>query len=354
MKFSWFLVLCTFVISSCGNLSPIPTATSVPSEIAPSLSATPDSKISAAAATYLNDALDIMQKYSINKHKIDWLTFRSSILGLAKNAQSTEDTYPYIKYALTELNDNHSHFEDAQVASASAAASIPFNPTDVKMLENRIGYVHLPAYLASNADGVRQYGSDMQQAIAKVDALQPCGWIVDLRGNAGGSIGPMLLGVGPILGEGKAGSWIDADGNQLTWSYDAGQLMIGNHIAANIIGKPYYLSKPNPPVAVLFGGQTLSAGEVVVVSFIGRPNTRSFGDSSGGQSSAINGYPLSDGAVIGLTVANDMDRLGNEYGGKIKPDVVVSFETDSNIPGAIPNEAIQWLQAQSACVNSQH
>ena len=49
----------------------------------------------------------------------------------------------------------------------------------------------------------------IQDQIKIMDHPYNIGWIVDLRGNGGGNMWPMLAGIGPILGEGIAGYFID-------------------------------------------------------------------------------------------------------------------------------------------------
>jgi C-terminal processing protease CtpA/Prc len=349
MKIFKSLVIFCLLVASCGRPPTIVASPAVTIYPTQQIIPTPTSDITPAAAKYINEALDIMQNNSINKKMVEWPTFRALILSRAKNTQKPVDTYPFIKYALSELNDNHSRFVDPQQASESQAGSTTPEPPNVRLVENKFGYVLVPAYDGLNTDMINQYGTDMQKRIQEVDAQHPCGWIVDLRGNLGGNMWPMLIGIGPILGEGKAGSWVDADGNQSTWSYEAGKGFSNNEVVSSIINEPYYLAQPNPPVAVLFGGYTYSSGEIIVISFIGRTNTRSFGSKSGGLSSANELFQLSDGAMIVLTTSVDMDRTGKIYGGKIEPDVQVGFDNDNNFPGAVPNEGLQWLSEQTAC-----
>ncbi|MGV9658891.1 S41 family peptidase [Streptomyces koyangensis] len=60
-----------------------------------------------------------------------------------------------------------------------------------------------------------------------------------------------------------------------------------------------------PPVAVLTGPRTASAGEAVAIAFRERPDTRTFGDPTSGVPTANAPYPLSDGALVVLTTARE-------------------------------------------------
>ena len=66
--------------------------------------------------------------------------------------------------------------------------------------------------------------------------------------------------------------------------------------------------------------QTASSGEAVLIAFVGRPNTRSFGTATRGLTTANDGFPLPDGASIMLAVGTYADRLGRVYGQAIEPD----------------------------------
>lgn len=162
----------------------------------------------------------------------------------------------------------------------------------------------------------------------------------------------MLAGIGPILGEGLAGSFIDPEGQQMDWLYTKGTSRIGDEVMAQVNGDTYQLQSPNPPVAVLLGPQTASSGEAVAVAFQGRPNTRSFGWATAGLTTANNGYPMSDGATIVLTVSVFADRTGKLYGHAISPDDILSDKPDTAEDEVIVT-ASQWLMEQPGCADSQ-
>src|SRR5438552_1730914 len=112
---------------------------------------------------------------------------------------------------------------------------------------------------------------------------------------------PMVAGVGPVLGEGVAGFFLSPTGTSVSWSYRSGLAISGTSEIARTT-TPYVLRARLPPrVAVLTDNLVASSGEVVVVSFRGRPNTRSFGAATCGLSTVNTGYRLSYGATLQLT-----------------------------------------------------
>jgi hypothetical protein len=67
-------------------------------------------------------------------------------------------------------------------------------------------------------------------------------------------------------------------------------------------------------------------------------------------STANQGFLLSDGATLNLTVSTFADRSGEVYGGAIIPDeVVVGPDTADDIP----QEAIDWLLSQPGCMEEE-
>jgi carboxyl-terminal processing protease len=66
------------------------------------------------------------------------------------------------------------------------------------------------------------YETKLQKIIANLDKSHPVGWVVDLRGNVGGNMWPMLAGVGPVLGEGDdLGEFFTTEGHAV-WRYRDG------------------------------------------------------------------------------------------------------------------------------------
>lgn len=311
----------------------------------------PAQKISDAAVSYLNAALDIMQQRSINKYKVNWTVIRSAALQFAGTAQTATETYPAIRSALQQLGDNHSGFYPpgtwTSVAAVSPAGTAGIvGDLSARRIDGVVGYLAIPGY--SGTTNPAPFADSIQHLIALTDDTALCGWVVDLRGNPGGNMWPMLAGVGPILGEGDAGSFVDADSNRSTWYYEAGASGTRpSYVSVRVSSPwPYTLRRTAPRVAVLTGTKTASSGEAITVSFRGRPDTRSFGEPTYGLSSANTPFQLRDGAVLNLTVALDADRTGRVYGAEIGPDSVVIGT--ATIDAAL-NAAVAWVKTAAIC-----
>jgi C-terminal processing protease CtpA/Prc len=292
-----------------------------------------------------------MEAHSINRLALDWAEMRAIGTRVASGAQTPADTYVTIRFLLRKAGGLHSGFFTPEQTAAWEQMTVADNPPPrARLLLERLGYVAISTVVVIDPAAASDYATTAQQLIQEVDAQAPCGWILDLRQNGGGNMYPMLAGLGPVLGEGVAGQFIDPEDQTTTWAYRDGQLFIGTQEVVGVRGAAYTLQAENPPVAVLIGRNTASSGEAVAISFIGRPNTRSFGRATAGYTTSNAPFPLSDGAVLNLTTATMADRTGRIYDHRLNPDEVAG-DQPANVIGEerVPRAAVDWLMAQPAC-----
>ena len=191
------------------------------------------------------------------------------------------------------------------------ALGVPELP--IARLEGDVAVVRLPACSAQDA---RTYEAAGHRALAGFGATR---WVVDLRGNGGGTMWPMLAVVAPLLRpgpEGRIGAFVDRAGVSTPWRLAGGAVLADRQPMARAAPG----SLPGP-VAVLVDGGTASAGEAVAVAFRGVPDVRSYGSPTLGMSSSNETVPLPDGAVLNVTTSRFADRNGQVYGSRISPDV---------------------------------
>jgi carboxyl-terminal processing protease len=278
----------------------------------------------------------VMQEHSINRGKIDWNTFRTTVMAAGGAAQSVEQTFPAIRTSLELLGDGHSFYRPVTGTSITAARACVAPNAGTPTLPPTVGYVRVGSFSGSNAEA-NAFANAIQGAIAGADRDGLAGWIVDVRGNGGGNMWPMLAGVGPVLGTGRAGYFIDPLGAATAWEYrDGGAWLSG--VLLQGVDTPYRLRRESPRVAVLIDGATGSSGEAIVIAFQRRPETRSFGTATCGRSTANQQYTMSDGALLFLAVAVMADRTRSPYGAQIVPDEQVAD------PQEAEQRAVAWLQ----------
>jgi carboxyl-terminal processing protease len=197
----------------------------------------------------------------------------------------------------------------------------------------------------------QQYAADMQEGIRALAGQVSCGWILDLRGNTGGTFWPMLTGTGPLLGDGEWAAAVHADGERTRVWYSDGQSGLGDYVQLRVFEPVRDPRLAGMPVAVLTGPATASAGEAVAIVFGARDRTRSFGEPTRGVSTVNRTFPLGDGAVMALTVAATADRHGRIHQHAIEPDVhALLGEPDDPLqeqPAVMA--AMDWLETVSAC-----
>lgn len=322
-----FVTLVTLV-TACSD-SPAPATATV---LADSLS---------EGGRYVRSVMDTMQAHSVNRKLIDWTRLRAQVLAGVPAGARTGDVYSSVKVALVLLGDHHSsyttgggvHYSSGMDLDCSAPTiyGVPaFGP------ESDVGFVRVYSFSGDSVQATAA-ANGIQQTIRTADSDLVRGWIVDLRGNGGGNMWPMIAGIGPILGAGTAGYFIDPDAESLPWGYD-GKASLYNGEAAVVVATPHTLRLASPRVAVLIDRAVASSGEAVAVAFKQRPNTRFFGTATCGLSTAVRGYTMSDGAVLYLARAVMADRTSHSYGGTLTPDEVIAE------PSAVVPRALAWLR----------
>ena len=295
-----------------------------------------------AGAIYVRAMMDLMQEHSINRKTITWSSFRSQVLAAVPAGANIGAAFPAIRVALTLLGDNHSWYTAADGSGISGSSLICSAPTvtGVPVTGADVGYVRVTAFSGTAAQA-QAFTDSIQLAIKAADSGPVRGWIVDLRGNNGGNMWPMIAGVGPILGTGTAGYFIDPDGVATSWGYSgtASQL---NGTVKQAASAPHTLSSTSPRVAVLLDQRVGSSGEAVAVAFKQRANTRFFGTATCGASTANMDYRLSDGALLHLTESVMADRTKQMYGGPLQPDEVIA-----DMSAVVP-QSVAWLRASAS------
>ena len=291
----------------------------------------------ASARVYLDSALDLIQHQAYYADRIDWPSLRESSHAMIADARQPADTYPAIRRILAALGDRHSHLipPDAMARQRSEETRDDYGVTSTTF--GQVAYVRVPGFAGAGQAPGAAFAAQIRTSLRTQAENGACGWIVDLRGNMGGNMHPMLAGLRDLLGGDALGFFVNREGRK-PWH-------------AMGTGEPLLI---NAPVAVLVDGRTASSGEAVLLSFVGRPETRSFGSDTFGVSTVNTVLSLSDGASLALTVGVQADRTGRTHGGVIAPDQVVQAAADDV---ALEDDdavtaARSWLESRPACASS--
>ncbi len=315
-----------------------------------------------------------MQLHALRREAVEWPRIRKEALARAAHAESTVDTYDAIRFALASLGDHHSslhltpalqalesqrkagHTSDLE-SNASPASFSPYvgryEPEGhIEQFDGKpFALLAVPKCFPANDGQFVEFETKIQRIIAELDKSHPLGWIVDIRGNVGGNMWPMLAGAGPLLGESDdLGESFDSDGHSVgdipEWrSRGIGKWKDLNPYPA-VAGPPYKLANV-PNVAVLIDRSTGSSGEALAIAFRGRPRTRFFGEHTEGVSTVNEVFALSDGAVMWLTIGTQADRNGKQYPDGLAPDEFVAGGDKVLAPAQDPvvQDALRWLNS---------
>lgn len=354
---------------------PIVAACSSDDPVAPTPEPTPPAQLAAAVRGYIDTALLFTQEVYFYGDTVNWAAKRVRTLARAGAAQTVAQAHPAIDTAVRELGDPHSFFyPPSQTLGLRDDPNIPFYKPASSVIAPRIGYLWLPSFGGRN-EAAR--ADSLQRGIAAVDsATDACGWVIDQRGNLGGFWPVMLVGISPLVTDGRVGGFVERDP---TWRYfyfvrdGAAGLVFPDERTRRLDSAVYLrqatnyrLRRPNPPVAILQGPYTASAGEIVVMAFKDSTRTvRTFGEPTSGVTTQPYTYRMRDSASLQITAAIMFDRRGRDYAGRaIPPDQPVSAPgpvirdaggarlNPSFVIGgrdAVVDAAVTWLQSQPGC-----
>ncbi|MDF3077532.1 MAG: hypothetical protein K0S09_1421 [Sphingobacteriaceae bacterium] len=268
---------------------------------------------------FIHDFSKIVKTRSIYTDSLNWPLIENNIDHMAVGMKTVDEASVITQYVISKLRmagDNHSFIQPKAVAREYATKNTnPEQPLG-RLLESGVGYISVPGFGSTSDTAILTFATKIQRLIREIDGSADIhNWVVDLRNDTGGNMWPMLKGLEPLTSPGPIGYFIGISNGEETrheWKT--------NHIK---VSHPYTLKDPSSKVAVLIGPRTGSSGEMTTVAFVGRPNTRLFGEQSAGYITANTSIPLSDGSMLLLATSYVADRNGNRYLTKITPDVLV-------------------------------
>lgn len=196
-------------------------------------------------------------------------------------------------------------------------------------VDGEIATAVVPEFTGDPAAGQR-YADTLAEGLVDADV---CGVIVDLRGNGGGDMGPMLAGLAPLLPDGEISSFVIRD-QVTTVRLTDGKVSGGGTTTSTAAGA----TTLDVPVAVLTDGGTGSSGEQAAIAFRGLDRARSFGLPTAGYASVNQTMTLYSGSTLALAVGETEDRTGARFG-----DAPIAPDQLSEDPVA---DATAWLTGQ--------
>lgn len=336
------------------------------------LQLTPQASPPFEALPRVAEAIEVARAVAYRSDQVDWNALEQDMKQQAAGARDTADLLPAYQTLVVGLGDGHSYLQappevmaawrerhgdrrlrpdlpSRRRPTSAYAARRSVEQSDIALPGGRktARLVVVPAFAGAGEEG-DAYASEVFESVAAAGA-NTCGYIVDLRGNGGGNVWPMLSGLSGLLGDGPRGSFRSAQGQDITYAQMASgaAAILSGEGAGRILSRAANW-RPLPhlavaPTAILVDDGTASSGEGVALAFVGREATRSFGARTFGLASATNGYTLSDGVTLVVTVAMMTDSTGATHPEGYVPDERAEGD------GAATDAAIAWLTEQASC-----
>lgn len=327
-------VLAAFAVGAHAADAPTPAATPA---IQPAATQAPVDR-----EAVLEHVLALARRHAINASKVDWATVDATARQRLASTPGEAGLTDALRYALAALGDRHSHYRPPVVGRGTGARIAPPPIAEVRATAGGIPMIAVNGWSGAQ-EQVPAAARSVRDALLGALATPTCGIVVDLRGNSGGNMWPMMAGLLPLYDAGELLRFERRDGS------DASVGAMGDALV--YAGQPPRpgmsgLARPaHAPrfVAVLIGPRTSSSGEITAIGFKGQANVRMFGQPTDARSSSNASYPLPNGGMVALTTAHVVDRTGRRYGDPVQPDVA----------GDAPVEdADRWLRSRCAAGNA--
>ena len=271
--------------------------------------------------TYVRDAIQHMDRKGIYAEGEEWEAARKE--ALSQDPETLEEAQEIINKAAKIAGGKHSYLMPADKAQAREKRSNEEVSPNVTMREDGICMIQLPAFAGDDENCLRY-------ALTVLDSIPDTmkGVCIDLRGNHGGNMYPMIAAVHRFLPD---DIFLKFKMRRRFQSV----MPINKEFVAKVVGIDIE-PRIDCPVAILTDEATASSGEAVLLSFRGLDNARVFGSPTAGYASANESIIFYNGSILALTISCNIARTGEVF---CEDPIVPDVETDS------PEEdALSWLK----------
>ena len=264
---------------------------------------------------YVKKAIRIMDKHGLYAQGPEWEKAKAE--ALSAQPSSLDEAQEIVYYAGKVAGGKHTFLLPTEKIEENDTTKWEMPTTE--LLETGIAIVTLPRFMGNSEDGVK-YANTVLNFIP--DSLQ--GVVIDLRGNRGGNMYPMIAAVHRFL----------PNDNILQFKTRHNTMKINVEYVLKVAGVAQQ-APINCPVALLTDELTASSGEAVLLCFRGLSYARTFGLPTAGYCSGNQIYALPGGSQLVLTVGEDIARTGEAFcDDPIKPDVTTETPFE---------DALEWI-----------
>jgi carboxyl-terminal processing protease len=293
----------------------------------------------------LDSVLLKAKETSLYINTINWDSLQKQVYLKAENAKTIQDLKPAFETLLNGLRDHHGkiinaknysyiawftdnknrrHFDDrkfdAEIWKVVNDTALKF---EYKLLKGRIGYLKI--FGISPKMDIEKESKKIRESIITLYKQKVDKWIIDLRYNTGGNMNPMMAGIAPLVGNGTVGSTVNFKNEKLfDWEIKNSNFIYMGFQAITLPENPQF--KKDPKIAVLTSRWTASSGELVATSLKGRPNTKFFGETTGGYTTNDGWEVINEEVILVISTGVYSDRNGKIYEVNIPVDTEIPFE----------------------------
>jgi carboxyl-terminal processing protease len=295
--------------------------------------------------TILDSVLLKTKETSMYIATVNWDSLQKEVYLKAENAKTIQDLKPAFEALLNGLRDHHGKIINAKDYSYIAWFTDNKNRRHIddrkfdndiwkivndtalkfeyKLLKGQIGYLKIVG-IPSNVD-IEKESKKIRASIISLTKQKVDKWIIDLRYNAGGNMHPMMAGIAPLVGNGIVGSIVNLKNEKLfDWEIKSANFIYGGYQAVTLPDNIKF--KKEPKIAILTSRWTVSSGEIVATSLKGRPNTKFFGETTGGYTTNDGWEVINDEIILVISTGTYCDRNGKVYEVNIPADIEIPFE----------------------------
>lgn len=266
---------------------------------------------------YVKRAVRLMDRNGLFAEGDQWDAAREK--ALSQKPATIEDAQEVVREALKVAGGKHSFILPS--SKVEKLAKIEWQMPSVEILNDNIVQIKLPDFSGNQYEG-RKY----EQTVIDGVPGNVVGAIIDLRGNTGGNMYPMIASVHRFIDDGET------------------MLKFKNRTHTNVIPLSYILrcegiEAQDPldcPVAILTDSLTASSGEATLICFRGQENVRTFGTPTAGYASANRPFKMADGSHLVITTGCDVARTGEVFcDDPIVPDILTDHPVE---------DAVAWIR----------
>lgn len=312
----------------------------------------------------LDSVLMRAQATSLYRTIVNWDSLKQAVYAQAGKPNSIQELKPAFETLLNGLGDHHGKIIRATDYSYLAwftdeknkryKDSRTYDPAtwrivndtaarfQAEILKGNIGYLKIVG-IAPYADADAE-AATIRKAVSSFAQQRVTNWIIDLRYNGGGNMNPMMAGLAPLIGPGLVGGLVDLNNVRLLdWKIVGSDFHYGDYPSIELPDDSKLIT--DPKIAVLTSRWTVSSGEIVATSLKGKPNTRFFGESTGGYTTNDGWDVIGNEVILAISTGVFCDRNGTVYHHTIPVDVEIPFEVSadkSKDTGILA--AVNWLR----------